>query len=313
MYMLIGALVICAATQGQDLLPSPAVDSTYVRQVEYDWSIRLFGTHKYENQVITNPGARMKYRPLDPVAAGIGFSYKTWVLDLGFRINSNEENTTRRLDFRTSALLGPHLVDLGLLYYKGFEETTDNYENPFRDDIRTLTASLEYLYLPRVRQMSYVGSQTGLQFQERSVGTPVVGGFAERHSIRGDSLLTPDTLAGFSDENQFERFDNRSVGMLFGYARFQRLTDHLFGALIVSSGIGAYWGRKWYTSENDDYISGALIQINAYAALGYSWKRVYAIANYSISSRYIGFGERNVYRYELGRLKFAVGYKLIRL
>ncbi len=307
-------LSVFAAGRGlmaQDFLPTEQVDSSFVGKTDYDWTVRLIGTYKYENLRFKSEEARLKYRPVDPLAAGFGFSYKTWVVDLGIRINSNTARDSERFDFRTSALLGPHLIDLGFLYYKGFEESTDNFFNPFRDDIRTLTITLDYLYFPNVKKTSFMGSQTGLQFQKKSIGSPLVGGFLERHQVRGDSSLVPDNPESrFNNEVQFERFNNRSAGVLFGYAQFQRLTENLYGAAILTSGIGAWWGRKWYATGEDDHVSGAVVQINAYAALGYNWNRIYAFSNYSLDVRLLGFGEKQSYSYQLGRIKIGVGYKL---
>ncbi len=300
-------------TNGQDLLGKQEVDSAFVGFDYSDWSARVFSTYKYATIVIRDDDARVKYRPVDPLSAGIGFSYKTWVVDIGFRLNTNSVNHTKRIDLATSALIGPHLIDIGLLYYKGLEEITDNYVDPFREDVSSLTMNLDYLYFPNFRKFSYTGSRTGLGFQKKSVGSPLVGGFAERHYTKGDSTLVPDSdETNFDDSMTFSNFSNRSAGILFGYAQFLPLTENLYGAIILTSGVGGYWGVREYDLMDDNRTSGVIFQLNLYMALGYNWKRIYAIINYGNDNRFMELGNDRHYNYNIGRIKFAVGYKLLR-
>lgn len=314
-YFFVLSIFLGSFTQsfGQDLLGAPEVDSTFVGRNYSDWSIRLFATYKYENIRIRNDDTKVKFRPVDPLSAGAGFSYKTWVLDIGFRINTNTANRTQRIDFTSSALIGPHLVDVGFLYYKGFEEVTGNYVNPFRDDIRTLTINMDYLYFPNAKRTTYSGSKTGLGYQKRNIGSPLVGGFIERHWIKSDSALVPTNLESkFEANDLFIEMRTRSIGVLFGYAQFIKISNDFYGAIILTSGIGTYWGNKSFDFEDDESIAGAIFQVNGFFALGYNWNRWYAITNYALDTRYIGFGNSRSYNYNLTRLKFAVGYKLLK-
>ncbi len=297
----------------QELLRSPEVDSSFVDRNYSNWSLRLFATYKYQDVRIRNGDAKVTFRPVDPLSAGLGFSYSTWVLDLGLRINTNTANRTQRLDFTTSALIGPHLLDIGFLYYNGFEEVTGNFINPFRDDVRTLTMNLDYLYFPGVKKTSYGGTKTGLGFQKQNFGSPLVGGFIERHWVKGDSALVPvNPDSKFLDEDRFIELRTRSIGVLFGYAQFIRLTDNFYGAAIITTGIGSYWGDKSFAITDDKHVAGAIFQLNGFIALGYDWRRWYSIVNYALDTRFINFGNGSRYNYNLTRIKFAVGYKLLK-
>lgn len=302
-----------SSISGQDILGPPKMDSTFVEGEYSDWTFRLFSTFKYEFYTLQNSEYTVKYKPVEVVSAGVGFTYKTWVADFGLRLNRNIRDNFKRFNFQTTALIDAHLVSIGLNYSKGLEEVSNHAASPFRDDIRALTMKLEYLYIPNAAKIAFTGSQTGLGFQKKNAGSFLFGGFIQRHYIRGDSsLLPPETQEFFESQNNMKELRFRSIGGLFGYAQFVRISENFYGAALLTGGLGTYWGQKEYVVEDRESTVGGMALIKLYMAVGYNWRRLYAIGNYTLDTHFIGLAENDRYSYNLGRVKLAVGYKFYR-
>jgi hypothetical protein len=265
--------------------------------------------------VFKSTNEKVKYRPLDLFSTGIGFTYKgSWVADIGLRVtNNNDPNTSKRIDFQTSVLLDHHLVDLGFSYYQGFEEVSGTDDAAFRDDIKALTINLQYLYFPQSSKTTYSGSRSGLGFQRKNAGSLLVGGFMQRHVVQADSSLIPSwAKPGFDLDSTINEINFRSLGGSLGYAQFVRLSENFYIAALFTVGLGVGWGKEEFEPGNTKDLTVALGNMKIFTALGYNWRRIYAIANYTLDTNYLGLEDENSYNYYLGRVKLAVGYKFYR-
>lgn len=287
----------------------PEVDSSFV-DLNYDkWSLRLTSMYKHQNLLFSNTsGETVKYVPNDRTSAGVGFSYKNLVIDLGIRLLFNREDFTSRFDLQGELALKQHLVDVIVQRYKGFNKTNTLEQTTFRDDMRSWVLGMNYFYNFNHQKLSIRSVITGNRQQKKAAGSFLLGGFFSVQDLEADtSILT--SLDG--DFNEFAMMENSAlynVGVLGGYAFILPITKEFFFFGGVSPGIGLNLGHVAGTRSYDLRLH-PMGKVNTRAALGYIGSRWYSGVYYNSDYFIFNLDHDNLFRYNIGKFKLVLGYK----
>jgi hypothetical protein len=310
-YFILSTFAVSQAT-AQNIVKelSPKVDTTYV-DLSYDsWSIRALGTYKYQNPVIKDAaGNVVRLIPKNPTSIGIGMAYKFLAVDIGIRLLLVSGDITSRFDLQGEASVGNHLIDLTVQRYKGFDQEGDT-RTFFRDDIRSTVVGTNYLYNFNAKRLSIRSVFTGNRRQKKSAGSLAVGGFISVQDIDADSSIVAGEM-GFNDKAQLHNSRFNIIGIQGGY-NYMLVLPHrfyVFGGLIP--GIGLLNGE---VSATDHYSISTRImaKMNIRAAAGHIGKRFYLGLAYGSDVFFINISANNKINYNIGKLKFVIGYKLNR-
>lgn len=291
-----------------EILRPPEVDENYVELNRNLWSARLFSLYKYQSFGLKNNSGKVFYRPRRPFSLGLGFSYQTLLLDVGFRLGG--EGASRRFDLQTNALINRYIVGLNVQNYKGFEETNPDEFDNYRPDIRTTTVKIFALTFPNHKQISFRTLQTGMDKQKRGAGSFTYGGFLGFHKMQADSSIIPDYEEGnFQPGYEIERMILGNLGIMGGYTYIQPFSENWYVAGSLSPGIGLQFGN--FSADQTTTLPVALFfEITAFAAVGINWDRLYTLLSYSLDGNFVNMQESHQYNYNSGKVKLVLGVKI---
>lgn len=287
----------------------PEVDTSYV-DLQYDnWSLRLLGTYKHQDILLSNDaGKTVRYVPNDRTSAGIGFSYKYMIVDIGVRLLFNREEFTSRFDLQGEIAVQKHLLDVIIQRYKGFNKINAQDEVTFRDDMRSWVIGMNYLHNFNHKKISIRSVITGNRQPKKAAHTALLGGFFSIQDLEADSSIIH---SGDGDYNQFAQMHGsrlNNVGILGGYAFITPIVRNVFLLAGVMPGLGLNYGE---VEAIDAYRLRLkpMAKVNTRAALGYIGSRWYGGVHYSSDYYLINLEHNNLYRYNIGKLKLVLGYK----
>lgn len=288
------------------------IDTLLIDRDPNHWSVRLLSSFREHDFVLSNAGSRFDYEPNNPMGAGIGIATRKLIVDMTFNIKGQEENPTDRFDLLTSFFIKKHLFDFYFQNYQGFSvKNLDTGETIFRDDIRSTSTGLRYMYMFHESEYSIAAMKTGLFQQEKSSVTMGLGGFLlySRQSA-DDPIIPTDIHPGGTDASLYTELKGTAVGVQVGVSGLIVLPSNFFLSLNIVPGIGLMNKRVKSSEENYTPENPVVHQLGISAMLGYNGDLFYA--NLAVSNGYYAtdydFGNEVVFSYI--NAKLAIGYKL---
>lgn len=286
---------------------APKVDTNYVDLLYDSWSIRTVATFKYQNLILRNDdGSRIRFVPKDRTAVGIGFAYKFLAVDIALRLLLAQENFTKRFDFQGDIALQKHLIDVNVQRYEGFEQRSETL-SAFREDVRSWVIGLNYFYNFNHRRLSIRSVFTGNRRQKKSAGSFVLGGFISVQDLKSDSTLSAGEQGFESGQIRNARFNLAGIQGGYTYLKTLPANFYLFGGIMP--GIGLNNGYTRNINRNDIEME-PMFKLNIKAAAGHIGRRFYGGVIYSADYFLLNIDSRNNLDYNIGKIKFVIGYKL---
>lgn len=290
------------------------IDSLFIDHDLSNYSVRLFTNYKVKQFRILNNDFKSRYIPKNRYGVGFGVANSKLLIDLGFNIKSGSNDVTKRFDGQGSLILGKHnFVNFYMQTYKGFN-VKNNYNEPtiFRNDIKSWTIGINYLYTFSDIEFSYALLKAGLAKRQRNVQiTGGVGTFAvfDFFSADGDILTANDALY-FNNEAEIERYSSRAVGILGGFLAQFVLPNNFIATCNVLPGVALM--NKKVTLKDGSYrpSNPMLYKLDFSVALGYNVQRYYINLIYGTGIYTTNLDFDNKYLFNLSNAKLAIGYKL---
>ncbi|MDH6310226.1 hypothetical protein M2451_003183 [Dysgonomonas sp. PFB1-18] len=245
-------VIICTFSAGVLNIYSQ-VDSTYIGFFEQEFAIRPYFLDKYTAlSHETEDGKETIYRPNDPYALGIGFTYKGISLSgaygFGF-MRDKKRGKTKSLDFQYHYYGRKFVMDLFFQNYKGFfVEDEGNDKKVHNDDIYHLYPDIRLeqyggfaQYIFNGNKFSYQAAFNQNEKQLKSVGSFLLGGGIYYNRARSDSSLL------FNDKSEL---DNFQFGVSGGYAFTWVINKRVY--ISASMSVGANVGVD-HSGEKDKW------------------------------------------------------------
>jgi len=288
------------------------IDTLLIDRNLDNWSIRAFTSFKQQRFIIKPINNKFTYSPNNPYGIGFGVGTKKAIFDFSFNLKASEENPTKRYDILWSFFKKNYLFDCYFQHYRGFDVFNQNTGDIiFREDIRSLSAAIRYVYMFREVNYSIASMKTGLVTAEKSTFSFGIGGFLMHSNQYASESIIPMDLLNLANNSQFiEKFQGTGMGIMLGFYFLIVLPNNFFVSFHMSPGVGMM--SKYVTTEETGYQPKNFImkQLGLSMLLGYNAKQYYvnlSVSNGTYSTDY-DFGDEVVFGYINAKLVF--GYKL---
>ncbi|WP_152286400.1 DUF4421 family protein [Flavicella marina] len=288
------------------------IDTLLIDRDLNNWSVRALSSYKQQRFTINTGNNKYRYTPNNPYGIGGGVGTKKVILDFTFNLKASEENPTERYDILWSFFKKNHLFDFYFQHYRGF--VVDNNrtgETSFREDIRSLSTGVRYMYMFHEADYSIASMKTGLVNANKSTFSIGLGGFLLYNSqSANESIIPQPNTLSFTEDQLIEKFDGTAVGVTLGFSSLIVLPNNFFLSLNAAPGIGLM-GKKVGTDTGEYQPENPVVhQLGLSALVGYNAKQYYI--NLSVSNGYyatdFNFGDEVIFGYINAKLAF--GYKL---
>ena len=291
------------------------VDSLLVDRNLENYSVRIFSNFKVKKFTIKDGDSKSKFVPNNRYGLGFGVASEKFIIDIAFNIKNPNKAETKRFDLQATTILKQqHYVNLYIQTYKGFNVKNDfDVPTVFRNDIRSVTFGINYLYTFDDVAFSYSQLKAGLP-QKRNKDIYITGGlgvFGVYDYFSADAtVFSEETSAYYNEAANIKRYNGRALGLLAGFVSYFKLPENITATFNFMPGIALI--NKTITLEEDSYRPSnvMLYKIDFHVGLGYSYKRYYASLTYGNGFYSTNFNKDNKYFFNLSNAKLAIGYKL---
>jgi len=289
------------------------IDTLFIDHNINNWSFRIFTNYKEQRFKLSNEDQSLTYFPNNPSGIGIGIATRKLLLDIAFNIKGRNEQPTSRFDMSGTVIIEKHLIDLFFQTYQGFNVRNDfNNSESFREDLKSLSTGINYMYMFNAGEISIAAMKSGLSRQKKTAVSFGLGSFLIISNQSADSSLVPlELVSMFNDKAQLKNFTGIGAGILGGFSTLIVLPANFFLSVNITPGIGLMY--KKVETELAEYkpSNPLLYQLQFAGALGYNSDRIYinlTVGN-GIYSTDLDFGNKALF--SLTKAKLAIGYKLI--
>lgn len=288
------------------------IDTLLIDRDLNNWSVRLLGSFKQQRFVIQPIDNKYTYVPNNPYGVGFGVGTKKIILDFSFNLKASEENPTERYDILWSLFIKKHLFEFYFQHYRGFNvENGNTGEKIFREDIRSLSTAIRYMYMFHKAEYSIASMKTGLVKADKSLFSFGVGGFLMYTNQNANGSIIPVSNNNINANNDLiEKFQGTGVGIMLGLSSLIVLPHNFFLSLNVSPGIGLM--SKYVTTEDTGFQpkQPVMSQLGLSMLLGYNAEQYYV--NLAVSNGYYSTDFNIGDNVQFGYLnaKLVLGYKL---
>lgn len=296
-------------------------DSTYIQSFANHVALKLVAINKINYFAVRDArhGTSLRYRPEYGVNLGIGVTYKWFALDLAFnfglRENKDFENS-EYFDFHGRVFSSKQFIEGSLQYYYGHilgnisgieDEIHDVSE--IRDDIRTISFGLQYLYAFNYDKFSLKAPFVLNEIQLKSAGSPIFGASFAYFSMDSDSSIVPYNLMEYFDPKlHLTDFNVISLAVNMGYMYTFVWKKHFFITLGLIPGLNFNLGDS-KAAERESFGWNVSYRIKTMNALGYNGERFFTGFQYVGDWNNIRIDEKLYTMFTQGSLKFFVGYR----
>jgi hypothetical protein len=296
-------------------------DSTYIRSYADQFALKLVAVNKinYFGIKDKNTSAGLRYRPEYGVNLGIGVSYKWFALDLAFNLGIRENKdfeNSEYFDFQGRIFSSKQFIEGSLQYYYGHllanisgidEEIYDIPE--IRDDIRTISFGLQYLYAFNYDKFSLKAPFVLNEIQLKSAGSPILGASFAYFSMDADSSIVPQNLMEYFDPKlHMTDFNVISLAVNAGYMYTFVWKEHFFITLGLIPGLNFNLGDS-KAGQREPFRWNVSYRIKTMNALGYNGRRFFTGFQFVGDWNNIRIYEKLHTKFTHGSLKFFVGYR----
>lgn len=287
--------------------PLELIDTLFIDRDLKNWSIRFLTNVRDVRFRLKNDLEDVRYIPTNRVGFGLGVASRKIILDFNIALKLDDDVETDMFNMLGTAVVGKHVFDAFLQDFHGFYKRDEKTgEEVFRNDASSLVMGLIYSQHLKSSKYSITALRSGLDYQRKSVISPMIGGFFLMDRLKADS-----TLIGF-DPNRTDivKYTGVGVGGSVGLSALIPLPLNMFAALHLMPSAGLF--VKTVTSPEDRRTAGNpfLFMLTSTATLGYNGENIYV--NLTIQSNRATTELPYNMRHNLQQLnaKLAVGYKL---
>jgi len=288
------------------------VDSLFVDRDLNNWSVRLYSNIKAQRFKLSSDEAHLNFTPNNPYGIGVGVATSKLILDIGYNLKSKKEEETDRFDLQAGFFLKKNVINFFVQVYEGFnmKNSIDN-RNIFRNDIKSIGAGIDYLYLTKRKGFSTNLLRSGLKDPKQSNFSFGLGGFLLFNQVSADKSIVPSEYHPyFNEQSRLIDFTNYGFGLMGGILSVFSLPSNFYLALSSKAGAGIAFQNKQTENLNSSTNTSGIYNINASALLGYKWKRFYINFSVNGTNYWTNIGSGNRAAFAVSRAKVAIGYRI---
>ena len=227
---------------------APDHDSSYYASYREKLTARLYLSRKYTALLLYPPYDRtstLKYRPNTSLNLGLGASFRSLTLNIGFGLNSFnphlEKGKTRYFDLQSHVYTRAWNLDLLGEFYRGYYLAPkglgagDGRSYYLRPDLGLQLTGIAAYRALQPKKFSYQAGLLQNEWQKKSAGSLLAGGDLYYGALQGDSsvipLLTDPAAAGLHIRKV--HFFELGGGLGYGYCLVFKKHLYLLGSATV--------------------------------------------------------------------------------
>jgi hypothetical protein len=318
--------VLCHLTRlnGQSIKPD-SIQNVFYCSLKNKLTIYLYGTSKFNEFDIKKSGQStgISYKPNENFNLGLGFTYK-WIglsAAFSFKFLNNDDNKNGKTQSFGAGfdLYGKRIVWSGSIQtYKGYYwSNTENFNstgttiNPVyaRPDISSVNIGLSSLFSFNHDKFSFKAVFADNEWQKKSAGSLLFGGYVSLFGISADSSLVPFTL-----KNKYQEFDSIralnsfNFGYTLGYTYTLVIKHHFYvnAALLIGLSLQTI---ELYNLDDVTFLSESNIsgKINLRFGIGYNSENYYFGISMLNESYFINKDTNSQFTYNYGKIRLVYG------
>lgn len=272
---------------------SHKVDTTYFSSLSNMLSVYIYGYSRFNKLQFVNTENKVPviYSPNVNFNMGLGFSYRWMGLSAAFNfkfvnhddnIYGHSENVALEAEIATRKMLWTG----GLQSFQGFYwENVDHYIKgwntkdsvPIRPDITTFSFDVNGIYVKNHDRFSFKAAYSNSEWQHKTAGSWLFGGYLSAYGVTGDSSLIPHSLdASYPLFDSILSIGAFTLGGAAGYTRTWVFKDHFFINATL------FIGLSFQSTEATSILDTVLYRENSIApnthlrmAIGYNSNKSY--------------------------------------
>ena len=305
--ILILALNLKAQTPKDSLNTLGIIDTLFIDRDLNNWSIRFLTNLRDVRFRLKNDEEDVRYIPTNRIGLGMGIASRKLILDFNVALKFNDEAQTEMFNMLGTAVVGKHVFDAFLQDFEGFykrDETTG--EEVFRKDASSLLMGINYSQHLKSSKYSITSLRSGLDYQRKSVVSPMIGGFFIVDRLKADSALI-----GFDPTKpDIVKYTGIGVGGSAGVSALVVLPWNMFAAVNLMPSAGLVFKTVRSPDERRVAENPFIFMLSSSVTLGYNGENIYI--NLTIQSNRATTELPYNMRHNLQQTnaKLAIGYKL---
>jgi hypothetical protein len=250
---------------------------------------------------------------------GAGVSYKWFALDITFSLglsNDSYFDNTRSFDFQARMFTSKQYISFTLQYYQAYllgnlsgVDIELDEESERREDIRTITFGLQYIYAFNYTRFSMKAPFVFNEAQRKSAGSPVLGASYNMFEMDADSsIISPEVSGYFDSQLWMSDLSVLSAAISFGYMYTFVYKKHYFLTLSLIPGIN-FNGGDFFTNTRNYISPNFNLKLNSMNAIGYNGQRFFAGFSLVADGFFSRLEKKLSVEIGSGKLNIFVGYR----
>ena len=206
----------------------------------------------------------MKYRPNTRLTLGIGGTYRSLTVNIGFGLSSfnpdKERGETHYLDLQAHFYARKWNFDLLGQFYRGYYLSPQGLGSPrgksfyVRSDLKVQVGGIALYRALNDRLFSYQAGLLQNEWQKKSAGSIVIGGETYYGAVHGDSTLIPGVVDPEYSQLGINKVHFFEIGPGIGYAYTLVYKEHFFLLGSATLNMAFRYSREKETNRNADKI-----------------------------------------------------------
>ncbi|PBQ30327.1 hypothetical protein CNR22_00640 [Sphingobacteriaceae bacterium] len=268
----------------------------------------------------------LRFQPNSKYDLGISINsrFASFLLNSGVSLFDNDQGTkgkTSYQDYQFNLYGKKTTIDLALQTYQGFYiENSRKYETfqktntqayQVRPDVNVFALSFNYYYIFNYKRFSYRSSFAFTEYQKKSAGSLLCGGYFSVLGVRADSNLISNTFVPYFDSaSSIKKGEVANVGINIGYIYTLVLRQKIHMTLSLVQGLG-HDNTNITREDGSKYELAARFSSkqNLRIALGYDSGRFFYGTMGLFDFYYFDAKKGSTFNYSSGKFRIFVGYR----
>lgn len=296
-------------------------DSTYISSYADQLTTKLLAISKinYFNIKDKENGSSIRFRPDRKLNLGIGISYKWFALDLAFNFGIGEQSNfenSKTTDFQGAIFSSKQYISGSYQYYYGYQYAgfdgvpqDDRPESSNRDDIRTVSTVIQYLFAFNYDKFSLKAPFIQNELQRKSAGSFLIGARFHLLNIDADSSMVPSSAKGYFNEDVYlTSITGSSVMISAGYMYTFVFREHFYATFGLIPGIGVNLG-DFKSDIKQPFIAHVGTGWSTMNAIGYNSNRFFGGIQLIADNYNFKMEKALMLNQGHGKIKFHLGFR----
>ncbi len=300
-------------------------DNLYYTSLKDKLTLYVYGISKLNQFQLENAekGDLLQYKPNENFNLGLGFNYR-WAgigaaFNFGF-INNDDHiyGETQSFDVQLDLYTKRMLFSANLQHYRGyFWKNVDDYYPDWdvrdsviiRPDIRTFSLGTSGIYSFNSDRFSFRAAFANTEWQKKSAGSWITGGYFSIYGVEADSSLVPTILhSSYPSYDSLTKLTSFDIGGTFGYSYSLVIKEKIYinGTLLIGLALHASEALNQFGNDLGSVVRPTT-KTHIRLALGYNNEKCYYGISFVMDSFLVQNKGQSEFTHNYGKFRIFYG------